>query len=204
MLAMVSHNLGADGSYGPFSPWLLHYPLGLLVVAVMLEAWNHWRPDPGTRRAVGFLLGWSALAAWLALASGWLRSFDGDFEPLTVSLHKVFAAAVALLSTLCWWLHEEIHARRRRWGTTSMRSVLALAVTGAFFVGTQTSLRTGTSQWLTERSVPASAAIVGQLEAAPALEWNVAPEDLRAPDSPPAEASRADAEPAPEMADWRE
>lgn len=94
---------------GPFHVVMLHYPIGFLTLAVLLEAWTSRRPSEVGRRAVGFTLGVSVLVAWLVVWLGLMRAGHGGFDPQVLRLHKVFGIAVATMSTLCWWLHRQLY-----------------------------------------------------------------------------------------------
>lgn len=92
---------------GPFHVVLLHFPIGLLAAAVLIEALLWWRPHPALRPASMLLLG-GVLASGLAAAgTGWLRATEGGFEPATLDRHRALAfamlGAVALTLALQAW-----------------------------------------------------------------------------------------------------
>jgi hypothetical protein len=82
---------------GPFHVVMLHYPIGFLTLAGLLEAWTVRNPGAGVRRAIGFTLGINALATWLVVGLGLLRAARGEFAPEVLSLHRLFGILVAAL-----------------------------------------------------------------------------------------------------------
>jgi hypothetical protein len=104
----------AEGSefalwFSPLGGARLHYPLGLLAVAVLLEAWAIRRPGPRLRNAIGSLLGIAAVLAWIVVGLGLARVQEGDLR--TGQLQQFFAATLATLCTFAWWLHRQVFPR---------------------------------------------------------------------------------------------
>jgi uncharacterized membrane protein len=112
------------------SPWLetlgrlhvvlVHFPIALLLVAGIIEIWRAIRRKDAPSPAAAVCLGFGALWAALASASGWVHK---DFSPsmagsaLTWHTYLGFATAgVALLSLMVMGL--------RRWGGPTGRMTM--------------------------------------------------------------------------------
>ncbi len=154
---------------GPFHVVMLHYPIGFLTLAVLLEAWTSRRPSEGGRRAVGFTLGLSVLVAWLVVWLGLMRAGHGGFDPQVLRLHKVFGIAVATLSTLCWWLHRQLYPEPERVAVRrTYRGLLGLSFVLLGLAGHQGGTLTHGSRFLSEGLPPGLASLMMAAEATPA------------------------------------
>ncbi len=89
---------------GHFHPFVLHFPIVLLLVALAFEAARL----PGLRRVlprpdsatVTTVLAWGALGCTLAVACGWLLAQSGGYEPNLLGRHLWAGAATALGANL--------------------------------------------------------------------------------------------------------
>ena len=92
----------ADLFLGRLHPALVHLPIGILLVAALLEVWN-WRAG-GFDRAVLALLYCGAWSAFLAAAAGLYLAKGGGYDPATFSWHKRLGVLVALGATGAYML----------------------------------------------------------------------------------------------------
>lgn len=169
MHALVA-TLGSDWTnlMGPFQVVLLHYPLGILTCAVLLEAWAYRRPSEPARQAVGFTLGLGAVVAWLVVGLGLLRAVQEGLDPQLLQLHKVFGIAVAALSTLCWWLHRQLcPAPERRFVRSSYRSLLGLGFILLILTGSRGGSPTENRRFRAEGKAPSGASLLTVVAATP-------------------------------------
>jgi hypothetical protein len=130
----------ADGSqiapwFSPLSGAGLQYPVGLLALAVLLEAWAVRRPADRLRSGIGITLGMASALAWVAAGLGWSRDHGGDM-PMG-QLQQLFAVALAVLCSFAWWLHRQIFPRCARLTATAGRRLpvaltLAASILAAF------------------------------------------------------------------------
>jgi hypothetical protein len=130
----------ADGSqiapwFSPLSGAGLQYSVGLLALAVLLDAWAVRRPADRLRRGIGITLGMASALAWVAVGLGWSREHGGD-SPVG-QLQQVFAVALAVLCSFAWWLHRQIFPRCARLTATAGRRLpvaltLAASILAAF------------------------------------------------------------------------
>lgn len=120
--------------FSPLGGARLHYPLGLLAVAVLLEAWAIRRPGPRLRNAIGVVLGVATVVAWIAAGLGLARAQEGDLR--TGQLQQFFALSLATLSTFAWWLHRQVFpcgARLHR--SLGRRSLVAMTLVASIMGG---------------------------------------------------------------------
>ncbi len=159
---------GADGFgwaafLGPFHVVLLHFPIGLLAAAFLVELLHLWRPAPGLRTASNALLAGTLLAGLLAAGTGWLRASEGGFEPDTLSRHRALAfatlgaVAVSLITQLAAASPSRSQTSRHLWTLAHRVGLLVglgLVTAAGHFGG---SLTHG-SDFLTRNAPPAIAA----------------------------------------------
>jgi len=76
------------GLFGSFHPGIVHFPIGLLTAAAILEAWQILRKKPGLSPATPALVLIAALAAPPASLFGFLLAESTGTEGATLNLHK--------------------------------------------------------------------------------------------------------------------
>lgn len=90
----------------PFHAVVLHFPIGFLTMAAILEVYRLWRPGEEVRRVAGLVL-WLGLATGLASAAfGLLRASSSDYDARTLQLHQWFGLAVPAATVLALALHQ--------------------------------------------------------------------------------------------------
>lgn len=129
----------AEGSevalwFSPLGGARLHYPLGLLAVAVLLEAWAIRRPGPRLRNAIGSVLGVATVVAWIVTGLALARVQDGDLR--TGQLQQFFAVTLATLCTFAWWIHRQVFPSGARiHGAAARRSLVVLTIVASIMAG---------------------------------------------------------------------
>ncbi|WCJ59658.1 hypothetical protein NXS98_00640 [Fontisphaera persica] len=122
---------------------LLHFPIALLVVALLLGL-SHWRPMtcclPLTPPAVVlWLTGAGALSAWLAAVLGWLLAHSGGYEGQTVQRHFYAGVACAAAALMAWGLAQgwarQVECRLRYGATVAALGIANLLVIVAGHLG---------------------------------------------------------------------
>jgi uncharacterized membrane protein len=99
---------------GRFHVLVLHLPIGIIVVAVILD----WVTRAGRHRALArvapFLWTATAISAVLTAVLGYLHFSEGSFTSSSAGLHRLFGTTLAAYSVLVWWLctrHAELYRR---------------------------------------------------------------------------------------------
>jgi uncharacterized membrane protein len=87
---------------GRLHPMIVHFPVGLLVCAALIELMMLARRRREVHVALPFCLGVGALFAWLAVGSGWLNAeYEGQNDG-RVYWHRWLGVATAALGTLAY------------------------------------------------------------------------------------------------------
>ncbi len=97
----------------PFHSVLLHYPIGFVSLAYLLDLIYLRRKNPELRKILAFIMMLSALSAVVVAGLGLLRGSGGGYDEKTLSMHRTFGVSVAVLTMITWgaqWLcfhHED-------------------------------------------------------------------------------------------------
>jgi uncharacterized membrane protein len=75
---------------------IVHFPIGLVLVAALLEGFARFRPFRRHRSAVALVLSLGAGSAVAAVVAGLLHSLEGGYDEALVSSHKWTGIAVAV------------------------------------------------------------------------------------------------------------
>lgn len=81
---------------GRFHPVLVHFPIGLLLLAGLLELLSTRRGFRGLQAAGGVVLTLGAIGAVAAVAAGYLLSLEGGYDAVVVGRHAWLGVGVAL------------------------------------------------------------------------------------------------------------
>ena len=98
MFLLSSHWLLELG--GKLHPLLVHFPIGLLVGAWLLESWKRWKRGPQDYRQMIYL---GAFFAVCSVMGGALLKASGDYAGETVRLHEIsgyLTAGLAIITAL--------------------------------------------------------------------------------------------------------
>jgi len=100
--ALASESVSAwVGLFGSFHPGVIHFPIGLLATAALLEVWQIVRKKPGLSPGTPALLVLAAVTAPPASFFGFMLAEAEKTEGTTVNLHKwlgLAATATAILA----------------------------------------------------------------------------------------------------------
>src|SRR4029453_10491649 len=92
---------------GRFHVLLLHLPIGILLLAMVLEVasrrerFSHLAPAVGPVWAIG------ALSAIVTAVLGYLHASEGGFEGDAVNAHRIAGTSLALVATAIWLLRRQ-------------------------------------------------------------------------------------------------
>lgn len=159
---------------GPFHVVMLHYPIGFLTLAVVLELWAIRRPSDAARQVVGLVLGLTVWVSWLAVVLGFLQGLHGEFDPRVLLIHKLSGLAVATLATVTWLLHRRLYPNPDRLALRRTYHGLLLLSLGFLMVaGHQGGSLTHGSKFLTAGAPHSVSGLIGHAEAASSASVNV-------------------------------
>ena len=86
--------------FGRLHPLVLHLPIGFFLLALLLELRGRFRSDAPWAGAARYALGWAALTAIAACATGWLLGVDYKNEML--DRHRWLGVSTAFAMTMVW------------------------------------------------------------------------------------------------------
>lgn len=92
----------------PFHSVVLHYPIGFVTLAVVLEIYSLRRPSPELRQIIALVMGLAALSAVVTATFGILRAIGGGYDEKTVEAHRWTGIAVTVLTIAGWFLHRHV------------------------------------------------------------------------------------------------
>ncbi|MFV1995682.1 MAG: c-type cytochrome domain-containing protein [Verrucomicrobiales bacterium] len=110
---------------GPFHHVTLHFPIGFITLAFLLELVCVLRPAtrPGLRKVIGPILWLSALSAVLVCGLGLLRAAAGGYQAEALTTHKLTGFAVAGITLVAAILYPFVHRGRagKTWNPRRLR-----------------------------------------------------------------------------------
>jgi uncharacterized membrane protein len=83
---------------GRLHPLLVHLPIGILLLAILLEALSMRRDYAGLKPAADLSLLLGMCSAVLSCGTGWLLSRAGDYDPGLVVVHQWLAISLTIVS----------------------------------------------------------------------------------------------------------
>jgi|GEM_PF-2118724 len=84
---------------------LLHFPVGLLILAFLMEMGRFVGLKKLPHEAIQFVLGIGAVSAVLAATTGWVLQFEGGYEPDLLQWHRWLGIGTAALAVVTFLLH---------------------------------------------------------------------------------------------------
>ncbi len=142
---------------GPFHSVLLHFPIGFVTMAFLVDLYYLWRRKVEVQPVITLMLGLSVATTVLTIALGLLRATGAEYDPQMLAAHKKFGIAVGVLTIvtlLLQWLgyRESADNEPRRFLRGGYR-VLLLANIGLLVVaGHQGGNLTHGSNYLTKNA----------------------------------------------------
>lgn len=90
---------------GPFHSVLLHFPIGFVVMAFVVDLYSWaWR-KPELQQVIGLMLGLSVAATLLTIVLGILRAGAAEYDAGMIQSHRIYGVAVGVLILLTSVLH---------------------------------------------------------------------------------------------------
>src|SRR5690554_2431404 len=91
--------------FGRLHPMIVHFPIGLLFVALLLECLTINKKNPGLRQAIGILLFVSVLSGLIAVFIGLMLKIEDDYSGDMVGIHQWTGIATVVLALVGAYLH---------------------------------------------------------------------------------------------------
>lgn len=99
---------------GNLHPLFVHLPIGILIMAFLMELYYKNRPAPKDNGTVLFALGIGTLSALFSVASGWFLGDGGGYDESLLFNHKWIAVAFAVGSLLLFFLKKSSGKQAQR------------------------------------------------------------------------------------------
>lgn len=120
---------------GRLHPLIVHFPIGLLIVALLLELFTVTRKNNALRPGINILLAIGAASAVLAAVFGWLLEEQDQYSGEILALHKWSGIATAVLATITVVVHRSAIRTGRLDVLKLYRTVLIITVVGVTAAG---------------------------------------------------------------------
>ena len=91
-------------SLGRLHPLLVHLPIGILVLAFLMELYFRKKDSETENNIIIFTLAIAALSTVLSVASGWLLGEDGGYDETLLFRHRWMAIGLAIGSVLLYFI----------------------------------------------------------------------------------------------------
>lgn len=120
--------------FGHFHPLVVHLPIGVLLVAFVLEYVNINKKSSNSN-AVEITLLIGAASSLLSALLGWFLSFSGEYDNALLTIHKWFGVSLCITSSTLWAVKK--YARRyiffkKLYNPLFFSTILLLITTGHF------------------------------------------------------------------------
>ncbi|CAN5507236.1 ribonuclease inhibitor [soil metagenome] len=89
---------------GRFHPLLVHLPIGILLLAFILEWFSYQKKFEGIRPAVGPSLMVGSLSALLSVFTGYLLSLEGGYDDTILQWHQYLGISTAVFSLAVYFI----------------------------------------------------------------------------------------------------
>ncbi|MBL0745664.1 DUF1549 domain-containing protein [Chryseolinea lacunae] len=135
---------------GRLHPLMVHFPVALLVVALVLEAIAFRKKNDVLRPGIQVVLAVGAASAVLAVMFGLLLIANDDYSGDVLNAHLWFGVATAALSVVTLWFHTKIFKHQKINFLKLYRAGLLLTVIGVTVAGHLGASLTHGADFLTE------------------------------------------------------
>ncbi|MBI3882332.1 MAG: hypothetical protein HY301_20025 [Verrucomicrobia bacterium] len=102
--AAKTHEFDLRKFLAPFHSVVLHYPIGFVTLAFIIELITLKNKSPEVRKITVLVMGLAAITAIIAAALGFFRATGGEYESRLLSTHRVFGVAVTAVTIIGFFL----------------------------------------------------------------------------------------------------
>lgn len=123
--------LSVSDILGRFHPLLVHLPIGMLLLAVLLQWLAGISRFSNLRPALPLVLLLGMISALASCLSGYCLSLAGDYDIDLISRHQWMGILTAIVSVIWYWL-EKRQVGNRYLQSTSLAAFALITITGHF------------------------------------------------------------------------
>ncbi|MCK0155738.1 hypothetical protein MWU65_01005 [Cellulophaga sp. F20128] len=113
---------------GRFHPLLVHFPIGFLFFALILELGSKWKKNKNLSAVIPLALFCGAISAFLASVLGYMLSQSGDYQEEMLNTHLWLGIATTCVSFICWAIRTEKLKVAQSTSAKSNTTILILVV----------------------------------------------------------------------------
>ncbi|WP_276480347.1 c-type cytochrome domain-containing protein [Paraflavitalea pollutisoli] len=114
---------------GHFHPVFVHLPIGILLLAFILQWWQRRKPEAQVGQAINLSLLVGMISAIVSCITGYFLSRSDDYDEDMVNQHQWLGIAVAVLAIVLYYLRVKQQGGRWHWPMMIVLVVL-VALTG--------------------------------------------------------------------------
>ncbi|MDF2187295.1 c-type cytochrome domain-containing protein [Paraflavitalea sp. CAU 1676] len=100
---------------GHFHPVFVHLPIGILVLAGILQFLERRKPAAGLEQAINISLLFGMISAVISCITGYFLSRSDDYDEQLVNQHQWLGIAVAALAIVLYFLRRRQQGKRWHW-----------------------------------------------------------------------------------------
>lgn len=112
---------------GHFHPVFVHLPIGMLILAFILQLIEKRKPGANFEQAITISLLMGMVSAVISCITGYFLSRSDDYDPQLVSRHQWLGIGVAVVAILLYFLRRKHTAQRWHWPLMIVLIVLVAA-----------------------------------------------------------------------------
>ncbi len=112
--------------FGRFHPLLVHFPIGILILAFLLECLSRLQRYRDVSAAIQPSLLVGSLFALVSAASGYFLSWEGGYDDDLLKQHKYLGIATAVVSVVVFFVRAKVLERNRAKGEGNGFNILLL------------------------------------------------------------------------------
>ncbi|MDR6560106.1 MULTISPECIES: c-type cytochrome domain-containing protein [unclassified Arcicella] len=105
-MILLQTNVPSDWAmfFGHFHPVVVHLPIGMLMIAAILELISRKKGLESLQPAIAPILFWGMITAVISCIFGYLLSTSGEYNEETLFLHQWMGIGVALVALAAWYM----------------------------------------------------------------------------------------------------
>ena len=118
---------------GRFHPLIVHLPVGILILAFLMELASRTKRYAAIKVALPFVLQMAVLTALLAFLTGWVMPKEGDFDENLIGLHLWSSLSMTIGSiALCYLVYQKNDLSKKLYFPVFILTMILLSVAGHF------------------------------------------------------------------------